>query len=205
MPVPEFENRDPPDRPGTTLLHAARAGEEVAQGQLFEFYHELLLRIVACQLGRPVRSCRAEVEDIVQDSLLEAYADLEAATPQTEGQFRRWIVTLTLNNMRDHLRRAKVRERVQPLRTTLIGLRPDARVRQPLSRAVAGEDWQRTERALLALSDEDREVISMRAFQAMSAAEIAEALGLATPEAARTRIARARARLQQRLADESSA
>ena len=162
---------------------------------------ELLLRIVACQLGRPLGSCRAEVEDIVQDSLLEAYADLETAAPTTEGGFRRWLVTLTLNNMRDHRRRARVRERVGPLRTTILEVQRDRQQRQPASIANDGEAWLRTERALLLLQPEDREVLSMRAFQAMSSAEIAAALGLGTPEAARTRIARARARLQQRLAD----
>ncbi|MCR9245526.1 MAG: sigma-70 family RNA polymerase sigma factor [bacterium] len=201
MALPGFERDQPPPRPGTTLLLAARAGESAAQSDLFDYYHELLLRIVACQLGRPTRACRAEVEDIVQDSLLEAYADLETATPATEGRFRRWLVTLTFNNMRDHLRRAKVRQRVQPLRTTLLGKRSDHRMRQPLSRAASREDWERTERALLKLSAEDREAISMRGFQAMSAAEIAEALDLASPEAARTRVSRARAKLQQKLTE----
>ncbi len=183
----------------TRIIQAAQAGDGQAREHVFGEYRSRLMRILALRMGRKVRDLDPDVEDIVQDSLLEACRDLETVNPQTSGELMSWLTTITMNNMRDRRRWQRVREMVEPLRTTLLGSLGDDLAQGPEQAAYVSELESATDAAMLELDESERELLILRVYQELSAKEIAAALGLKTPEAARSRILRARRQLDQHI------
>ncbi len=166
-----------PDEEATMdLVCRAQQGEEVAWIQLFERYHDHLLLAVRLRLGRRLRSV-LESADIFQSVAMRAFRDLERFTPQHEGSFRAYLNQLVLNEIRDKARYfeaakrgggenlSKTRLEHLPLQGTEVPYR-DERGR-----------FDRLERAIRILPEEQREVLLMRNFDGLSSKEVAKLLG----------------------------
>lgn len=193
----------PDERPTllpTQLIRQAHGGDAAAAAALFAELRLRLSRIVAIDLGRPTAVDDADVEDLVQDSLLEAIRDFGSFTPQSSGDLLRWLVAITRNNLRDKKRWQRVRRGLEPLRTAMHSALAARDATSPAAAAAARELRARTDAAMLRLSEQDRHILLLRHYQLCSADEIARELGLPSAEAARARAMRARRRLQDLLA-----
>ncbi|HUA45669.1 MAG TPA: RNA polymerase sigma factor [Solirubrobacteraceae bacterium] len=125
-----------------------------------------------------------DLDDLLAATYEVAWRRLEAV-PAGEGTLP-WLITVAHNHLRNHRRRV-VRDRA-----LLERLPPPEHVPPPSEPVAVG--WRDIRRALDALSDEDRELVLLVAWDGLSPAQAAGVLGL-TPAAARTRLHRARARL----------
>src|SRR5205814_6173594 len=97
------------DADHTTLVVAARAGNNRARDELIAAYLPLLYNIV----GRAL-SGHADVDDVVQETLLRVVRDLPAL--RSPESFRSWLVAIALRQISSH----RVRQRAVAGRTTVI-------------------------------------------------------------------------------------
>ncbi|MFF8291443.1 sigma-70 family RNA polymerase sigma factor [Streptomyces sp. NPDC016309] len=122
------------------LVVAAQAGDERAREELLAAYLPLLYNIV----GRAL-SGHADVDDVVQETLLRVVRDLPAL--RAPESFRSWLVSITLRQINSHWHR----QRTLADRTTVM----DEALRVP---AVGAALEDRT-MLRLHLSDERRQVV----------------------------------------------
>lgn len=174
------------------LLARARQGSEAALNDLFQRYAGKLLTLIRLRMGPSLRA-RLESRDILQASLLKAFAGLEQAQGEDGTSLMAWLAAIAENEIRDqaayHRRQRRDVGREVPLEGE--GTPPLARrVRSALSRMVAGEEEQRLERALESLTAQHREVILLRKLEELTYPEIARRLGK-SPDACRMLYARA--------------
>ncbi len=185
------------------LVLAAQEGDDVAVQHLFERYYPRVERIVRARLGRHLRA-RVEVEDILQETFLNAVLRLDEFEMRSESAFLDWLAVLSLrqiNRAAEHWGR----EKRDPRRLVAIDAPDDAisrrvreltaRVSGPLTKSIRGERRRGLEDALDALEESQREVIVLRHFVGLSFEEIAGRIGRPTEAAAREFYRRARAKL----------
>jgi RNA polymerase sigma-70 factor, ECF subfamily len=79
-------------QPTTTfgLLGRARQGDAGAASLLFERYRRRLAVLVRYKLGEQGRG-KLDIEDLVQETMLRAYRDLDSFTYRSPGSFLRWL------------------------------------------------------------------------------------------------------------------
>jgi RNA polymerase sigma factor (sigma-70 family) len=146
-------------------------------------------------------------EDLVQETMLDAFRSLDGFEQRTEGALCHWLATLVQNNLADHQRWRSARKReavrIDP------GAGRNARVLSdsvfgidnitPGDHLQAAELERRLEEALLALGERERRVIELRKLCALSFEEIARELGFGSASSARSLYSRAMAELSNRL------
>jgi RNA polymerase sigma-70 factor (ECF subfamily) len=134
---------------------------------------------------------RALAEDLLADTFERALRS-RARFNRRRGSEKTWLYAIALNLLRDHVRRSAAAERALE-RTGPAATSADA----PES---AVEDRDAVQRAMRALSAEEREAIALRFGAELTVPEIAEALGepLTTVEG---RVYRALRKLRAELAD----
>ena len=184
----------------TTLaqVRAARDGDRGAMDTLFARYLPWVLDTVALRLGRRRRDLGA-VEDLVQESMLDAFRAIDRFQERSEGSFRHWLARIVENNVRDQERRRMSLKRgggrVQVFRdlydSTGTGPQVEGRDPSPTQAARRREDTELVESALLRLGDKQREILILRDRCGMSFEEVAAAIGLKNAESARTTYRRA--------------
>jgi len=180
------------------LLRSARSGDDGAMNQLFERYLPRVRRIVAARLGRSLREM-VDLDDIVQETLLDAFHGLQSPEQASLGHFYNWIAKTVENNIRDQWRRAHAIKRgsgrlkkLRDLGTTTWANSALASPQGTPSEIVHGQELdERLERALLRLRDEHREVVVLRLLCEMSYADIAAEMELENAELARAWMSRA--------------
>lgn len=187
-------------------VRAARGGDRDALNDLLQRYLPWVRQTVALRLGKPVRAC-TDIDDLVQESLLDAFVSLDRFEDRSEGSFRNWLASIALNNVRDAGRRAACHKpgvRARPLaetyHTASPGLVAEATDARPSVIARANELEERIESAMLALSETHRETLILRDRCDMDYGEIAARLGFKNADTARALHSRALAHLQDRLA-----
>lgn len=185
--------------PTSELLLRAQQGESFATEELFRRYQPRLMHIVALRLGQRLAEVGAEVEDIVQEALLDAFRDLARFEQRSEGALLHWLGELAMNRFRDRWRREHAEKRgggavkdfdaygSQVLSSSVL----DGQVTTPSERAQGAELELRLEQCLLAMPEADRQVIVMARLCGMNHAEIAHSLQLGAESSSRARLARA--------------
>ncbi|MBI5849449.1 MAG: sigma-70 family RNA polymerase sigma factor [Planctomycetes bacterium] len=189
----------------TQLLHRARGGDPAALDALFATFLPRVRRIVAARMGRRVAAL-AEVEDVVQETLLDAFKGLDRCDHASMGAFYLWLARCVERNLVDQVRFAAARKRgggrvrtfADQERSSLVLAVPWSGT-SPSAGAAAGEIDSRLENALLGLRDEHREVVTLRVLCDLSFDEIARELGHDKPELARAWFSRGLAQLRARL------
>jgi RNA polymerase sigma-70 factor (ECF subfamily) len=169
--------------------------------QLLRGCREQVARTLACRSAG--RSGRAEVEDLIQETLLEILIGLKRFVPRSEHEFRGWLRAVARNNLRDHGRRGaaakrgKVRAFSDLAAENLESL--VAPLPEPEAEVGAAELRERLHRALQALPQRDREVLVLRKARGLTHHEIALRLELAGASSARSVYLRALRKLHARL------
>lgn len=184
----------------TTLaqVRAARDGDRLALETLFTRYLPWVLDTVALRLGRRRQDC-GDLEDLAQESLLDAFRSIECFQERTEGGFRHWLARIVENNVIDQQRRYRAQKRGggrehvfrDVYETTSEGPQVRARDATPSQAAGQRESAALVELALLRLPARTREILILRDRCDMSFEEVAAAAGLGSAESARTTYRRA--------------
>lgn len=145
---------------------------------------------------------RSEAEEAVQSGYLKAFAALEDFAGQSS--LSTWLTRIVVNEALGRLRSsARRRRRMEDRGVTMLDDYRDMLMRgsQPArpDAAIAREELRRLiERAVAALPDMFRTVFVLREVEGLSVEETAQALGIA-PATVKTRLLRARRRLQEAL------
>ena len=175
------------------LLDRVKAGESGAADEFFARYIPSLERWAHGRLPGWARDV-ADTSDFVQDTVLEAFKRLERFEYRGEGALRAYLRQVLLNRIRREFRRAAQR----PAPTPLDSQAEDPGT-SPLEAAIGREATERYEAALARLKPADREAVISRIELGLSYAELAEALGKPSPNAARMAVARAMLRLAEEI------
>ncbi|MGH7719307.1 MAG: RNA polymerase sigma factor [Gemmatimonadaceae bacterium] len=151
---------DPGD---SELIRRWRSGDERAATLLVERHAPAVARFVS-SLGE-----RAEVDELVQDTFVRAFASLDGF--RAESSLRTWLFTIARNLCRDRQRSARWRRREVSIEEHHAVIEHDA-----LDGAVAGEAEERMRNAVTTLSPMQREVFALRVGEGLSYKEIAAVL-----------------------------
>lgn len=171
------------------LLQRARAGDD---GAIEDLCRRLLPRLQRWATGRLPARARSVVDtgDLVQEVVLGALKNVERIDNVHEGALTSYLRTALGNRIRDELRRMRAVPPEGELDPLAASPAPS-----PLEELIGQDAFHRYEEALARLSPRDREAIVQRMELGLSHAELAEALGLHGPDAARKVVSRALLRL----------
>ena len=175
------------------LITKARAGDQDALERLFARHLKPLQRWASGRLPKWARDL-ADTDDLVQETLLQTFKRIEQFEPRRVGALQAYLRQAVLNRLRDELRRRGRR----PETTDLDGVE-DAAASSPLEEAIGRQGVADYEEALGRLRPEEREAIIARVEIGYTYAELAEALGKPSAEAARKTARRALLRLAEEM------
>jgi len=187
--------REPDSVSTIDLLARARAGDASALDVLFARYGPELGRFAHGRLPRWARDL-ADTPDLVQETLLQTFKQIDRFEWRGEGALRAYMRQAVMNRVRDELRRKHRRPACEPLAEDAADAMPS-----PLDVVIGLDAIERFEAALARMSDGDRELIVARFELEQSYAEIAQATGRGTPNAARMAVVRALVRLTDEMGD----
>jgi RNA polymerase sigma-70 factor (ECF subfamily) len=147
------------------LVVRARGGDVEAVGALYDHYAERVFRFVLVRLSR-----RQDAEDVSQRVFLQMIQALPRY--QSRGTpFGAWLFRIARNAVIDHQRTHHAHEPLEAVSDTASGQRG------PEQMAITSSEMDRVADALAQLTDEQREVITLRFFAELSPGEIAAMLG----------------------------
>lgn len=152
-----------------SLVRAAHDGNPEARDDLLARLSPRLVLWAGARMSRELRA-RHEPEDVAQEILLAIHRDFGRISPEDPAAFLPWVFAVAENRVRDlvdHDRAAR-RNGDPP---------PAPRVSGPATLAVRREQERTIARALETLSDDHREVIRLRRFENLSAADVATRMG----------------------------
>jgi len=181
------------------LIARLREGDDSAREILCARYLPVLRRWGRGRLPVWARGS-ADTDDLVQVTLLRALKQLDRLEVEREGAFLAYLRQALVNGIRDEIRRT-VR------RPVAVELDPElaSAEHSPVEAAIGAELLGRYERALATLTREEQEVVILNVEFGYRHAELAEALGAPSANAARMRAARALARLAEAMAEREEA
>jgi len=171
------------DQTEPELVQAAARGDREAYGYLVRKYQERLLAAVM-QMVRQ----RVEAEDIVQDTFLQAYANLR----KFEGKcaFYTWIYRIAMNLVLSRRRRARPVLSLDE-NSGVLADEPTDRSGSPADRIVREENLSEIRMAVANLDEDQRAVLVLRAVEGFDYRTIGSLLGL-NVGTVRSRLHRAR-------------
>jgi RNA polymerase sigma-70 factor (ECF subfamily) len=163
-----------------TLLEQAQAGDREALSRAFEKYQRRLAVLVHFKLSDRTRTF-AEVDDIVQETLLRAFRDIRNFSYQAPGSFLRWLSTIAEHVIVDRVRyQGRERRAGQEIRfrsaNNPAGPEP-ADTKTPSRLLAQQEAVERLLNRLAALPEDYRVAILLAKIEGLSTAEIAVQLG----------------------------
>ncbi|MCH8479281.1 MAG: sigma-70 family RNA polymerase sigma factor, partial [Wenzhouxiangella sp.] len=172
-------------------LAAARAGDRQAFARLVAATQNTVTSI-ALAITRDV----GHSEDIAQEAYLKVWSRLGSL--RQPGSFLPWLRQITRNLARDHLRKIKSRPGDEPNADASDIASEQVAAAQPDGEAALLEAEQAAmiRRALDALPDDSREVLTLYYREGESSRQVARLLGL-SDAAVRKRLSRARASLRE--------
>lgn len=145
------------------LIARWQAGDEAAATELVRRHADAVGRFAQTQ-GE-----REEVEEVVQDTFVRAFASLNGF--RGESSLRTWLFTIARNLVRDRERSRRVRRDVVPIEEAHVVVEHDAH-----EHAIADETLDRLRSGMRRLSPMQRDVFSLRAVEGLSYKDIAVAL-----------------------------
>jgi RNA polymerase sigma factor (sigma-70 family) len=181
----------PPLETTFDLLARVRSGDDRARERLLARMLPPLRAWAHRRLPCRARDL-AETDDLVQVTLVRVLRHLDGFDHRGEGALLAYLRQVLLNAVRDEVRRTARREPKEALRE----VHPDPAPSQ-LEELVGRETLERYEAALQRLGAEQREAVILKVEMGYSNAEIAEALGRPSADAARVFTARAIAQLAE--------
>jgi RNA polymerase sigma-70 factor (ECF subfamily) len=179
-----------------SLLTRAREGDRSALDELFSRCLPSLRRWARGRLPAWARDL-ADTQDLVQDTLLETFKHVDGFDHRGHGALQAYLRQSVLNRIRNELKRVGRR----PATTDLDPELADSN-KSPLEAAIGAEAVERYDAALARLSEDDRELVVARLEWDLGYAEVAEATGRPTANAARMAVSRALIRLAEAMKHE---
>jgi RNA polymerase sigma-70 factor, ECF subfamily len=172
------------------LLEAVRTGDESALGELLGRHAPSVFRFA-------MKMCRNrdDAEDVAQETLLAAVRGAKDVRATTS--FTTWLYAVA----RSFCIKLRRREKHPPNRDVSVEEAPSdppSAISAPDDDAAAREVVTALDMAIKELEDKYREVIVLRDVEGLSAAEVAEVLGI-TVEAVKSRLHRARTEVRAKL------
>jgi RNA polymerase sigma-70 factor (ECF subfamily) len=163
-----------------TLLEQARTGDREALSRAFEKYQRRLAVLVHFKLSERTRTF-AEVDDIVQETLLRAFRDIGGFSYQVPGSFLRWLSAIAdhviVDRVRYEGRERRAGEEI-PFRSESNPAGPEPADTKTPSRLLAQrEAAERLLARLAALPEDYRNAILMAKIEGLSTAEMADRMG----------------------------
>ena len=188
--APEPDDPRPvPSESTSVLLARARAGDDRALEPLFARYLPRLRRWASGRLPRWARDA-TDTQDLVQDTLLSVFKQLDGFEPRREGAFQAYLRQAVMNRIRN-----AIRSRLRRPDGTSIDEALPSHGQSALERAIGLERLERYEAALARLRPLDREAIVARVEMGCTYEEVAVMLDLPSADAARKAARRALVRL----------
>ena len=188
------ENSQPGrDEPTARLLELVRSGDPRARERLARRFLPLLQRWARGRLPAYARSS-AETDDLVQVTLMRALGGIDRFESRGEGAFLAYLRQILLNAIRDEIRRTTRRPAHDAVDRDLPDPSPSA-----VERTIGKQTLERYEEALATLEERQREAVLLRVEFGYSYAQIAEAIGCPSANAARMVVSRALARMADRM------
>ena len=178
------------------LVERAQNGDRSACERLFGLYRQRLEGLVGSRLGAELRKC-VEVEDVLQETLLQAFQSIRRFEWRGEESFFRWLGGIVehqiLNEVRTRRRDGKVGFELDVLRDDTS---PSKGVRRD-------ERFSRLQESLESLSPERREVILLARIEGLQIKEIARRWNR-SPDAVAHLLFRALRKLKESFGDTES-
>lgn len=182
---------EPAPAEDTALVEETLAGNQASFQLLVERYQS---RIFA--LTRHYTRNAVEIEDLVQETFLKAYARL--ASFQHQSSFYTWLYRIAVNTVLDSIKR-RGRSPVQAVEDPELVVDPSPTRCPGPSAALEREELSRVTHEVLAEMPEIfRTVLVLREFEELSYQEIADTLGISIGTV-ESRLFRARARFKDKL------
>jgi RNA polymerase sigma-70 factor (ECF subfamily) len=181
------------DEPTIELVVKAREGDRDAVEALLQ---RCLPQLKRWAHGRLPAAARGNLDtgDLVQETVLHVLRRLDTFEPRHVGAMQAYLRQSVINRIRDEVRKIGRHPAPGELPEDLTSDRTS-----PLEAVVQTEAYERYRAALAELSPRDRELIVARVEVQWSVSEIAQRLGIRTPDAARMALSRALRRLTDRL------
>ena len=172
------------------LVERFADGDRSAFDQIVANHYARVARLVYRLLGWD-----DDVADVIQEVFLSALEKLP--TFRRQAKFTTWLMTITINTCRKHLRRRFLRSRLAALagRSRVSGSAVPAD-----QHAASRETFERLRAAVHRLPNRYREVIVLRYLQELPVGQISGVLGI-SHNAVEVRLTRARRRLARALPD----
>jgi RNA polymerase sigma-70 factor (ECF subfamily) len=169
------------------LLRLARAGDGEARGQLLELYRNYLVLLARLQIGRRLQG-KADADDLVQETFLNAHRDFLQFRGATEGELANWLRRILAANLAGLVRRYLGTRRRDPRleRNLADELEQSSRVLEggltaphstPSQQAARREQAVLLANALQQLPEHYREVIVLHHLEGLSLAEVSRRMG----------------------------
>jgi RNA polymerase sigma-70 factor, ECF subfamily len=162
------------------LLEQARSGDQDALSRVFEKHRRRLAVLIHYKLSPQSRRF-CEVEELVQETSLRAFRDIERFTYQSPGSFLRWLSSIAdhviVDRMRYQNRECRAAEEVR-FRSESNPAGPEPVDTGTPSRLLAQQ--QAVERLLArldSLPEDYRQALVMAKIEGLTTAEIAERMG----------------------------
>lgn len=157
------------------IVSRARAGDQDAFRRLFEKYQRRLSLFIHYRLGERLRDS-LEVDDVIQETFLEAARDLPRFEYRAPDSFFRWLASIARHAVEDAARRESRRKRdggrrVVPEDVTLADSLTPSRI------LFQSERVRTLMRKLDELPPQYRDVIVLAKLEGLAPSEIAERLG----------------------------
>ena len=172
-----------------SLLTRVRTGDAAALDTLIARYRPRLVRWASGRLPAYARDL-SETQDLVQETLLSAFAKIGGIEIRGEGALQAYLRQALLNRVRMELRRVRRRPPPDPL--SELASADDA---SPVEAAIGREALDAYERGLATLSPAERELVIAHVEFGYTPEELATMFGKPTPNAARSALRRAVLRL----------
>jgi len=189
-----------PDLDSTAdLLERLRAGDNDAATRLFNRYLPRLQRLLRRWLPRRKRDAMKDTADFVQDTWARALKRVREGgfEYRHEGSFLLYLRQILYNLVRD--------EGPPPFPPPAVddpGSGPVSDSPSPLDQAIGREKWERFEKALAKIKEDDQAAIVLRFELGYTYPEIAEALKIDNPHTAGMRVKRAIIKLLKHMDDD---
>ncbi|MFO0909526.1 MAG: sigma-70 family RNA polymerase sigma factor [Isosphaeraceae bacterium] len=199
----------PPANPDTTeLLVRARSGDGAAVGSLLEVYRNQIALLLRVQVGPQLRT-KIDVEDVVQETFLEAHRNIGRFAGQSRGELLVWLRQIAAGVLANQLRRylGTKRRDVRLEQSLIEGFDRSSAILDAGLIAQGSSPSQRASRrelgillanALAALPPDYREVIILRHLEDLPFPEVAQRMGR-TLDSVKNLWVRALARLRRQM------
>jgi len=181
------------------LIRRFRAGDEEAFRELFDRHLDALRGRVARDLPVNLRR-RVSVSDVLQETRIVAYGRREDFDDRGEGAFRRWLLGIVDNKLKEAIRRHGARRRAVVREVSRPHRPPTEQVMgggaSPSGIAAFGERVERARAAMAKLPDHYAEVLRLALQEGLALGEVADRIGCSR-EAAKKLYGRAVRRMRE--------